>query len=176
MVKELGSGKMECLNDNWDQNANYYTWSADGSSIYFISGINATFQLYKVDIATKTFTQITKGTHDYTQVSIVGNLAVGAKMSQSMATELFTIDVTIGAENQLTFENKNIYDHIKMGKSEERWVTTTDGKKMLVWVMFPPNFDPAKKYPALLYCQGGPQSAVSQFFLIPVEFSDDAGQ
>ncbi len=164
MVKNLETGAVSYLNENWDQNANNYIWSADGKIIYFISGINATFQLYSVDVASKAFTQITKGAHDYTQFSVAGNLAVGAKMTQAMATELFTIDLTNGEEKQLTFENKNIYDHIKMGKSEERWVTTTDGKKMLVWVIYPPDFDPAKKYPALLYCQGGPQSAVSQFF------------
>jgi dipeptidyl aminopeptidase/acylaminoacyl peptidase len=82
----------------------------------------------------------------------------------SSAAEIYRINADNGEETQLTFTNKNIYDALKLGKVEERHVKTTDGKDMLVWVIFPPDFDPAKKYPALLYCQGGPQSAVSQGF------------
>jgi dipeptidyl aminopeptidase/acylaminoacyl peptidase len=81
----------------------------------------------------------------------------------SQATEIYKISEN-GDEEQLTFTNKNIYDKIKMGEVKSRWLTTTDNKKMLVWVIYPPNFDANKKYPALLYCQGGPQSAVSQFW------------
>ena len=85
-------------------------------------------------------------------------------MNHAMATEIFSVNRESKEETQITFTNKPIYDHIAMGKTEERWVTTTDGKKMLVWVIYPPKFDSSKKYPALLYCQGGPQSTVSQFF------------
>jgi dipeptidyl aminopeptidase/acylaminoacyl peptidase len=85
-------------------------------------------------------------------------------MSIKMAAELFRIDPKTGKETQLTFTNANIYKHIKMAETQERWVTTTDNKKMLVWVILPVNFDTTKKYPALLYCQGGPQSTVSQFW------------
>jgi dipeptidyl aminopeptidase/acylaminoacyl peptidase len=85
-------------------------------------------------------------------------------MTISMAPELFTIDPKTGEETQLTFINKHIYDNIKMGEVQQRWVKTTDGKQMLVQVILPPNFDPNKKYPALLYCQGGPQSSISQFW------------
>jgi dipeptidyl aminopeptidase/acylaminoacyl peptidase len=81
-----------------------------------------------------------------------------------MATELFSIDIQSREEIMLSDVNTDIYSNIKMGKVEERWVKTTDNKDMLVWVIFPPDFDPSKKYPAILYCQGGPQSAVSQFF------------
>jgi dipeptidyl aminopeptidase/acylaminoacyl peptidase len=80
----------------------------------------------------------------------------------SMAAELFSFDLKSGAMAQITKVNKAIYDNIKMGKVEKRWVKTTDGKKMLTWVVLPPDFDATKKYPAVLYCQGGPQTAVSQ--------------
>ena len=82
----------------------------------------------------------------------------------SMATELFSVDIGTLKETKLSNVNDNIYESIKFGNVEERWVKTTDNKDMKVWVIYPPNFDPEKKYPALLYCQGGPQSAVSQFF------------
>lgn len=171
IVFDVKSGKKEILNDTWDQNAHQYVWNAEGTEIYFLSGYHATSQIYKVDVATKTFTQITKGQHDYNAFSMAENQLVGAKTTHQMAAELFTIDANSGAETQLTFENKNIYEHIKMGHSEERWVKTTDGKQELVWVIYPPDFDPNKKYPALLYCQGGPQSAVSQFFSYRWNFS-----
>ena len=163
-IMDLETEEKKFINKHWDQNAHAYNWSDDGNTIYFISGIHATYQLYKVDLASRKFTQITKGHHNYTGFSRVGNLIVGTKMKHSMATELFTVDAASGEEKQLTFTNKHIYDNITMGRSEERWVKTTDGKDMLVWVIYPPNFDPNKKYPALLYCQGGPQSAVSHFF------------
>lgn len=163
-VMDLASGNKEFLNENWDQNAHGYVWSDDGKEIYFTSGYQAKDQIYKVDVATKEFTQLTKGQHRYTGFSKAGSQIVGSKTTHQMAAELFTIDAASGEETQLTFINKNIYESVNMGHSEERWVTTTDGKKMLVWVIYPPNFDATKKYPALLYCQGGPQSAVSQFF------------
>ncbi len=82
----------------------------------------------------------------------------------SLAPEVFWVDTDIGIDLQLTFTNKNIYDILEFGEVKERHVKTTDGKDMLVWVIYPPEFDPQKKYPTLLYCQGGPQSALSQFW------------
>jgi dipeptidyl aminopeptidase/acylaminoacyl peptidase len=152
------------LTEDFDQNVSGIQWSVDDKTIYFVSGIHATYQLYKMDIASRNITQITKGHHNYQSFALNGEKMLGMKMKHSMASELFTIAEGTGEETQLSHVNKHIYDHITMGKSEERWVETTDGKKMLVWLIFPPNFDENKKYPALLYAQGGPQSAVSQFF------------
>ena len=164
MVMNLDTKELSFINENWDQNAHSYTWSNDGKEIFFISGYHATYQIYKVDVATKNFTQITKGQHNYGNFSIANGVMIGGKTTHQMATELFKVDMATGDEAQVTTVNKNIYDNIKLGHTEERWVKTTDGKDMLVWMIFPPNFDKTKKYPALLYCQGGPQSAVSQFF------------
>ncbi len=164
MVYDLVSGNVEYINNNWDQNAGNFIWSNSGNEIFFISGLNAKMQIYKVNIVTKQFTAVTTGQHDYTGFALANNTLIGKKTNHQMAAELFTVDINTGTEKQLSFINKNIYDNIEMGHSEERWVTTTDGKQMLVWVIYPPNFDAQKKYPALLYCQGGPQSAVSQFF------------
>ncbi len=170
-VMDLVTNENVFVNENWDQNGHNYIWDENGDEIYFISGHHALDQVYNVDLASKTFTQITKGQHRYTGFSMQGNKIVGSKTTHQMAAELFTIDAQTGNEKQLTFVNKNIYDNIKLGHSEERWVKTTDGKDMLVWVIYPPNFDANKKYPAILYCQGGPQSAVSQFFSYRWNFS-----
>jgi dipeptidyl aminopeptidase/acylaminoacyl peptidase len=91
-------------------------------------------------------------------------MLIGSRMSMSSPIEIFSIDATSGAQTQISFVNKAILDQLEMGKVEERWIATTDGKQMLTWVIYPPQFDPTKQYPALLYCQGGPQSTVSQFW------------
>ena len=164
IVMDLATKEKKDLTEKFDQDVANMLWDKDNTTIYFISGYHARFQIYKINTETSEISQITKGDHDYTAFSVAENVMVGEKMSLSMATEIFKIDPATGQETQLTFTNQYIYDNIKMGKVEERWVKTTDNKEMLVWVVYPPDFDPAKKYPALLYCQGGPQSAVSQFF------------
>jgi dipeptidyl aminopeptidase/acylaminoacyl peptidase len=89
---------------------------------------------------------------------------VVTRTDMNHAAELYTVDLTTGALKQLTHVNDEVYSKLATGKFERRYVTTTDNKKMLVWMMFPPNFDPSKKYPTLLYCQGGPQSPLTQFY------------
>ena len=163
-VYDTETQKRQYLTENFEENASGLTWSEDDTEIYFVSGIHATYQLYKMDVQTREVTQITDGHHNYQSFALNGDKMLGMKMKHSMASELFVVDEASGEETKLTHVNKHIYDHITMGKSEERWIETTDGKKMLVWVIYPPNFDDTKSYPALLYCQGGPQSAVSHFF------------
>jgi dipeptidyl aminopeptidase/acylaminoacyl peptidase len=161
---DLTTGEKEYLTENFDESVSSLKWDKEGNRIYFISGIKATFQMYKINVETKETEQITHGVHNYNSLSLAGEYLVGEKMSMSMATEIFSVNKINGEEKQLTFTNQHIYDHIEMGKVEERWIKTTDNKEMLVWIIYPPKFDPGKEYPALLYCQGGPQSAVSQFF------------
>jgi dipeptidyl aminopeptidase/acylaminoacyl peptidase len=163
-ILNLESGQKTYLTEKFDQDVEQFVWGGDSQSIYFASGVKGTEQIYRISIADRSIAQITKGVHNYTKVQVSTGVLVGDKMSMRMATELFRIDEATGAETQLTFTNKHIYDHIKMGEVRERWVKTTDGKDMLVWVILPPNFDETRKYPTLLYCQGGPQSTVSQFW------------
>ena len=72
--------------------------------------------------------------------------------------------VKAGEITKLTEVNDELLAAVDMPTVVNRQVPTTDGKMMTTWVLYPPKFDPDKKYPAILYCQGGPQSAVSQFF------------
>lgn len=163
-IMNLESGEKEYLTPDFDQDAEHLVWSADDKSIYFITGIEATYQLAVIDVESKNIKQITHGDHNYNNFQLGDDFISGEKMSMSMATELFSIDLQSSEEVKISSENDNIYENINFGNIKERWVTTTDNKQMKVWVIYPPNFDPSKKYPALLYCQGGPQSAVSQFF------------
>ncbi len=164
ILYDCASKEIKDLSENFDQSSSKFQWSKNNAYIYFISGINATYQLYSVNIKTNKITQITKGIHNYTSFQLADNYIIGTKMSMSLPSEIFKIDKNTGNEQQLSFTNKYILDKITLANVEERWVKTTDNKKMLTWVIYPPNFDKTKKYPALLYCQGGPQSAVSQFF------------
>ncbi len=148
----------------FDFNAFGYVWNADGTRINFITIIHGTYQVYECNTADGSVRPVTSGQHDYNVIYRCGDKLVGTKNSMSMAAEIFSIDPVSGQETQLTFINKNIYDAVKLGEVKERWVKTTDKKDMLVWVVYPPDFDSTKKYPALLFCEGGPQNAVSQFF------------
>ena len=159
----LQSGEVKELTANFDYNATNVVWT-DENTLYFIAPIEATHQICRVTTAGNDVEVITSGDHDITSFTIGGGRCVATVQSISMATELFEVDLNSGVMTQISEVNKPIYDNIKMGKVEKRWVKTTDGKKMLVWVILPPDFDANKKYPTLLYCQGGPQSVVSQFW------------
>lgn len=148
----------------WDRNANSPQWAPGSKRLYFISGERATNQIFSIDLSQKSPKQVTSGVHNYYDFLVAGKSLVGRKTSMSMPHEVFRVNPESGAETQLTFVNKEVLSKIKMGKVEKRMVKTTDGKEMLTWMIYPPDFDPNKKYPALLYCQGGPQAAVSQSF------------
>ncbi len=163
MMLDLANGSIKELSEGFDQNCSNFVWAEDNDVIYFISGANATYQVYGHSLSTGNTVPVTRGAHDYTSIAQAGTQLVGTRMSMSMPVELYRVDLD-GSQVQLSFTNKVLLSKITMGEVRERWVTTTDGKDMLVWVIYPPNFDAKKKYPALLYCQGGPQSAVSQFW------------
>ena len=161
-VWDSATGQMQDLTENFDYNATNVIWDGN-KALWFLSPIQATHQLCHVDM-NGNVKVITKGDHDINAVSIENGKAVADICTISSPDELFDINLADGTLTQVTFVNKPILDHIRMGKVEKRWVETTDGKQMLTWVILPPDFDPAKKYPTLLYCQGGPQSVVSQFW------------
>ena len=163
-VIDLATRTRTYITADFDQNANSLQWDAEGKHIYFISCWHGCTQVYKANIETKEIKQLTEGQHDYEQIALCGNKIIGVRHSMSMPNEVYSINPENGEQTQITFENRHLLDQLQMGKVEPRWVPTTDGKEMLVWVIYPANFDPAKKYPTLLYCQGGPQSPVSQFW------------
>ena len=159
-----GSECIKYLTKSFDYNASNVVW-ADDNTIYFIAPIEATHQICRVKAdGTGEVEVITKGDHDINSFEIRGGRCVGSVMTILMAPELFEFDLTNGAMTKITSVNDFVYNNIKMGEVQKRWVKTTDGKQMLVWVILPPDFDATKKYPTLLYCQGGPQSVVSQFW------------
>ncbi|WP_370520852.1 prolyl oligopeptidase family serine peptidase [Bacteroides sp. 214] len=162
-VMNLETGEKRFVSKSLDSNVDTYSWSKDAQTIYFTSVWHGKTQIYAVTLADEQLKVITEGVHDYASVALCGDKLIAKRHSMSMADEIYAVALN-GEATQLTFENKHLYDQLEMGRVEERWMKTTDGKEMLTWVIYPPNFDPNKKYPAILYCTGGPQNAVSQFF------------
>ena len=158
------------LTEHWDGHVNHFRWSPDGKKIYFVAPFGGTIQLFEVDYPgfikrTPVVKQITNGDFDVTgMVAQSGNTMIVTRTDMNHAAEFYTVNLGNGQMMQLTHVNDAKYSTITLSKIEKRMVPTSDGKQMLVWVIYPPNFDPAKKYPTLLYCQGGPQSPLTQFY------------
>ena len=158
------------LTANWDGTVESFKWSTDGKKVYFTAAIDGTKQLFEVNFPgltriAITVSQITNGDFDVNEiVGFSGTNVIVTRGDMNHASEIFSYDVKKKSWKQLTNVNTEVYNSLALSKTEKRYVTTTDGKKMLVWVILPPNFDATKKYPTLLYCQGGPQSALSQFY------------
>ena len=155
-IMDLASGEKTYLSKGIDTDVDTYFW-ADDANIIYSAVWHATMHIYRTNLQGER-EELTDGQYDYVPVAYVDSHLYYLRHSMCEANELYCNG------QQLTFENKNIYDQVTMGTVVPRWQTTTDGKQMLTWIVLPPHFDPAKKYPTLLYCEGGPQSPVSQFW------------
>jgi dipeptidyl aminopeptidase/acylaminoacyl peptidase len=170
------------LTANWDGTVDSFHWSLDGKKIYFLAAVDGTKQLFEVNFPGMTriainVRQLTTGTFDVTDiVGVVGDQMIVGRTDMNHAKELYSYDLKKNTWLQLTKVNDDTYKKLALPTYEKRYVTTTDGKKMLVWVILPPNFDKTKKYPTVLYCQGGPQSALTQSYSFRWNFSLMASQ
>ena len=163
-IQELKTGTKTFLTDGFEYDVDETVWSPDSKSIFFLATKHAEAQLWELALKGRKIRQITTGMHDYTSLDLQAGKLLAGRQSYTLPTDLYLVDPKTGRADQLTHENKETLDKLSPISVEKRWVKTTDGGNMLVWVILPPNFDKTKKYPALLFCQGGPQSAVSQFF------------
>lgn len=163
-IADLTTGEKKDYSEGFDQNVQNLAWSADSRTIWFISDIKATDEIFKLDLTSGKFKRITDGIHNYQNVLTAGNKLVASRVSMSQPAEIYQVDPENGTDKPLTYVNKKLLDQLSFGKVESRWITTSDNKKMRAWVIYPPHFDPKKKYPGLLFCEGGPQSTVSQFW------------
>jgi dipeptidyl aminopeptidase/acylaminoacyl peptidase len=158
------------LTANWDGTVESFLWSAAGNKVYFQAPIDGTLQLFEVDFPGLTkklprVIQLTNGDFDVAGlVAISGDNIIVTRTDMNHAAEIYSYNLKKKTWLQLSNVNTETYNSLALSKTERRYVTTTDGKKMLVWVILPPNFDASKKYPTLLYCQGGPQSPLTQFY------------
>ena len=163
-VMNLSTGEKSYITEVFDNNTDSYIWGEDNNTIYMLSSVAGTSQIYHIDIPTKEIKKLTEGKHNYVSLSLGREGFIATRQSMSQPNEIYSVDITTGESTELSFENSHILNQVQMGEVEERWIETTDKKQMLTWVVYPPNFDPTKTYPALLYCQGGPQSTLDQYW------------
>jgi len=174
------NGKDINLTAAWDGTVDSFTWSEDGRTVYFLAATDGTKQLFEANYsqsAKPVVNQVTDGIFDINGIVGFSNgTIIVERADMNHANEIYGYNLKKNSWAQLTHVNDDIYKGIALSKTEKRYVTTTDGKKMLVWVILPPNFDAKKKYPTLLYCQGGPQSALTQFYSFRWNFQVMAAQ
>ncbi|MEO6189324.1 MAG: S9 family peptidase [Saprospiraceae bacterium] len=159
------------LGKKYDNDMEDASWSLDGQNVYFVSAVNACKQIMSMNIANMQVKQVTHDICDYTAYKITNSGIISSRTTMTNPAELYYVNSTNGESKQITSVNSNIWDKINKATVKSKWIKTTDGKQMLVWTIYPPNYDSKKKYPTLLYCQGGPQSTVSQFFSYRWNFS-----
>ena len=166
-VLDLATGKKKYVTESFDSNVDEFCWNTDSRTLYYIGVWHGCVNLYKTDMAGKVV-QLTDDKMDFGSVKMLKSELLMSRHSMSQGDELYVVtpgkNVKTTGICQLTHENTDFYQQLEFGNVEQRWSTTTDGKQMLSWIVLPPNFDPNKKYPTLLFCEGGPQSPVSQFW------------
>jgi dipeptidyl aminopeptidase/acylaminoacyl peptidase len=169
MMMDLATGKKINLTEAFPETVN--SFAVGNGVVYLEIPENGTQQIYQLTLPKKSgapvlpdFKRLTSGDYNYMAPQIAGGFLVVGRTDFNHAKELFKIDLKKLGVSALTGVNDEIYARTSMSRFEKRMMTTTDGKQMLTWVIYPPDFDPNKKYPTLLYCQGGPQSQVSQFY------------
>jgi dipeptidyl aminopeptidase/acylaminoacyl peptidase len=164
MVYDFATKTAKDYTQKLDQSVHNICWSKDNSKLYFISPFHGVEDIFVADVKTNAIRRVTEGVHDYVSIDLAGKNLIGSRQSMSAPTEIFSINPADGKETQISFENKELIAQLKIANVEGRWIKTTDNKDMLAWVIYPPHFDKNKKYPTLLFCEGGPQSMVSQFW------------
>ena len=160
-ICDLATGEQTFLSKGLDTNVDSYYWK-DNNTLVFSAVWHATSMLYEINLQGER-TYLTTGQYDYVPAANIGDTYYCLRHSMREANEIFRFKQG-ETPVQISHENENIYSQITMGEVVPRWQKTTDGKQMLTWIIYPPHFDPTKKYPTLLYCEGGPQSPVSQFW------------
>ncbi len=162
-VYDINEGKRTWITKGWIFDVESINWS-DNQTVYFVCSHLGTSQVFRTGIAGNGVEQITEGTHDLGPLKVNAGVLVSGLASMSMAPEVAVINMTSGEVRQISSINKSIYESIRMGKVEEKYITTKDKKQLQMWLIYPPDFNPSKKYPALLFCNGGPQSTLDQFW------------
>ncbi len=155
-IYDVKTGARTWVTKGWEFDVETVKW-ADEQTLYFVSAYLGTSQVFKTTISGKGVDKLTEGKHELGSLELESGKIATRITSFSLAAEVASVDMGTGDVKQITGINTSIYESIRMGKSEEKYIKTKDGKDLQMWVIFPPDFDPEKKYPALLFCTGGPQ-------------------
>lgn len=149
------------LSEGWDYNVSSIQWNGN-DALWFTSPYRGTQPVFNISLASGSITRVTTGNYDMGPLQLKNGVLVAGMMSMARPTEVAEINMSTGEFKMITDVNGHIYESIKMGNTEERYTRTKDGKDLQSWIIYPPDFDPAKKYPTLLYCKGGPQGSLGQ--------------
>lgn len=167
-ILDCNTAEKRDITADWDYTIDEFAWAPDGKSIYFIAPHQGVIPVFSIDVKTQAIRKLTDECADFTSLAPVGNdrlVTMNHSMLRPNELQLITLKgKKAPVVTPLTDVNGYIFAQLDMPAVEKRMVPTTDGKEMLVWVVYPPKFDATKKYPAILYCQGGPQQPVSQFW------------
>ncbi len=164
--------KITDITAGFKYNAAGPVWSSDSKSIYFNSlteGLQAMYEAVSSD-GSWAVNRLTADDlwYDFgSPFHVAGNdgdrILYTTWCSMDFPTELVSVHIADNVEyEQITNENEHILNQLAEHETEARRMTTVDGKDMLTWVLYPPQFDPAKTYPAITICLGGPQGTLSQ--------------
>ena len=168
-IYNTSTGDKTYVTETLDTNVDAFCWGANSDDLYFLAVWHGCENVYQTNLKGEV-KQLTDGWNDYGSIQLLndGKKLLAERHSMSQASELYIIEPSKKEKQsdaeQITFENKHLYDQMTFGKIQQRWVKTTDGKDMMYWIVLPAHFDETKKYPTLLFCEGGPQSPVSQFW------------
>ncbi len=162
-VYDIASGSRSWVTEGWTYDVSGINW-ADEKTLLFSCAYHGTTQIFRASLPEKKVLKLTDGVHDLSSLAFSSGTLVAQINSMSMAPEVAKIDIGTGEIKQISFINRPIYESIKMGRVAEKYIKTKDRKDLQMWIIYPPDFDPSKKYPALLFCEGGPQSALTQFW------------
>ncbi|MBQ6069344.1 MAG: S9 family peptidase [Bacteroidales bacterium] len=166
MVYDFATGSRTDYTEAFDYGVSSIAWSDDDAQLLAAVMYRGTNEIFAFDVASKSIRQVTKGCHDINGFILSGNNIYANEVSMQHPSEIFhyTLADTNQVGTQLTNINTETLSLVRMGRTEEHWIPTPDGKEMLVWLIYPYDYDSTKTYPALLFCEGGPQSMVSQFW------------
>ena len=163
-VHDFEQGENRFISKALDGDVSGVVWAKDSKSLYFLSALQAVTQIFSMNVDGTDLRQVTNESSDFESIAFAGDQLVGIKHSMSRPNEIYRINPKSGDIVALTDENKEIYDQLKLGRVEKRMIPSTDGKSVLTWVVYPPNFDSTKVYPAILFCTGGPQGTLGEFW------------
>ena len=165
MVMNMGSKECQELTENWDYWPEEISWTKDGKEIWFCGYYEGTEPIFKVNIENPEIVKVAEGICDFVNISPISETeAIVMRHSMQYPNEICKVNMNDGNLAQLSNVNTELLSQLKVGEVRKVMVPTSDGKEMTCWEILPPDFDPNKQYPAILYCQGGPQQAVSQFW------------
>lgn len=167
-VLDFDSGLRRNLSADFDEEVHGPVWSSDASTIWMTGDTRGTVQIFSTEVDEGEMSKLTAGVFDYTSLTVArqdgGDILLATRRSMSAPVDIFRVDPDDGSATVLTDENRALLDGVSLGKVEERLIPATDGEEILTWVIYPPDFDPNRQWPVLLYAKGGPQGPMSQSF------------